>query len=103
MAERGREVIARLVDHIDIRRIVYDMSRLKDFEDDEALSLGPCRLQRQVRGLRIWKDPSGLLGSFLCPETAYSPILAFCLAQESFRVHVLLKTRWPSFESLSRW
>ena len=34
MAERGREVIARLVDHIDIRRIVDDMSRLKDFEDD---------------------------------------------------------------------
>ena len=34
MAERGREVIARLVDHIDIKRIVDDMSRLKDFEDD---------------------------------------------------------------------
>lgn len=36
MAERGREVIARLVGHIDIRRIVDDMSRLKDFEDDVA-------------------------------------------------------------------
>lgn len=63
MVERGRDVIARLVDHIDIRRIVDDMSRLKDFEDDEALSLGSRRLQRQVRGLRIWKAPSGLLGS----------------------------------------
>lgn len=36
MAERGREVIARLVDHIDIKRIVDDMRRLKDFEDDVA-------------------------------------------------------------------